>query len=121
MEDCKQQSPKSITLVLIGNKTDLQEKRKVLYEEGEEFAKKNGILFFETSAKKNYNIDEVFLASVEVINKNIKNNKYDLNHDVSLIKIVQSCGIKSGISLGDLGKKDSEIDLSSTKKKGKCC
>lgn len=89
MEDCKQQSPKSITMVLIGNKTDLQDKRKVLYDEGEEFAKKNGILFFETSAKKNYNIDEVFMASVEAISKNIKNNKYDLSHDVSCLIILR--------------------------------
>jgi Ras-related protein Rab-2A len=45
-------------MVLVGNKVDL-EKREVTYDEGKEFAMKNNMLFFETSAKNNTNIDEV--------------------------------------------------------------
>ena len=84
MEECKVQSPKSITMVLIGNKVDLHDSRRVSYEEGKEFADKNGLLFYETSAKSSYNIDEAFKSSAEIISKNIDNGKYDLSSDVSL-------------------------------------
>jgi GTPase SAR1 family protein len=83
MEECKLQSPKSITMVLIGNKIDLHDKRRVSHEEGKEFADKNGLLFYETSAKSSYNIDEAFRFSAENISKNIDNGKYDLSSDVS--------------------------------------
>ncbi len=47
-------------MVLVGNKYDLSEmNREVSYEEGLELANKNKMLFFETSAKTSYNIEEV--------------------------------------------------------------
>lgn len=88
MEECKLQSPKSITMVLIGNKTDLQNNRKVSYEEGKEFSDKNGLLFYETSAKSNFNIEEAFTASAEIISNNISKNKYDLSTEVSQFNII---------------------------------
>ena len=60
-----------ITIILIGNKKDLENKREVSYEEGESFAKKNGFIFFETSAKIPYNIVEVFKHSIKFILNNI--------------------------------------------------
>ena len=36
VEDCKNQSPKTIFMVLVGNKSDLEDKRQVTKEEGEE-------------------------------------------------------------------------------------
>lgn len=83
MEECKSQSPKSILMVLVGNKVDLEEKRKVSHEEGEAFAKENNLLFFETSALTDVDIDKSFLQSAEIISKNIKARKYDLSSDVS--------------------------------------
>ena len=46
--------------ILIGNKSDLSEKRKVSKEEAEEFATDNGIAFIETSAKTNVNVSNLF-------------------------------------------------------------
>ena len=57
IDDCRSQSPKTITLILVGNKCDLDEERQVTFEEGEEFAKDNGMLFFEISAKTGHNIE----------------------------------------------------------------
>ena len=45
--------------LLIGNKCDLEAKRAVESERGEQLARSQGIPFMETSAKTNHNIDEV--------------------------------------------------------------
>ena len=51
------------SLVLCGNKIDL-ENREVKKEEGEELAKKEGISFFEVSAKTDENIKDMFYSVV---------------------------------------------------------
>src|SRR3546814_13709378 len=49
-------------MVLIGNKSDLEDQRQVTREEGVEYARRFRIPFFETSAKQRINIDEVTLS-----------------------------------------------------------
>ena len=51
-------------LVLVGNKNDLENRRRVTYEEGQTFALNNGFLFFETSAKTGFNVDKSFQQGV---------------------------------------------------------
>ncbi|NXA39177.1 RAB17 protein, partial [Eudromia elegans] len=51
-----------IVIALVGNKTDLAAEREVTAEEGEEFAKSRNLLFMETSAKSNYQVNELFTA-----------------------------------------------------------
>ena len=46
--------------VLVGNKTDLEEKRAVSNKEGEDFAAEKGFLFHEVSAKTGEEIQELF-------------------------------------------------------------
>lgn len=47
-------------IILVGNKSDLEEKRVVTYEEGEEYAKKKGFNFYECSAKDGTNVNKAF-------------------------------------------------------------
>ena len=42
------------------NKTDLEEKRVITYNQGKEFADSYGLKYIETSAKKNLNVNEAF-------------------------------------------------------------
>jgi Ras-related protein Rab-6A len=44
----------------VGNKTDLSDKREVTTEQGEEEARKNNLLFVETSAKVGANVKVLF-------------------------------------------------------------
>ena len=53
-----------IPIVLFGNKCDL-ENREVTKEEAQQFADKNGFLYFETSAKDNIGVKEGFEALAE--------------------------------------------------------
>ena len=60
-----------MTVVLIGNKNDMEQDREVSYQEGEEFAKRKGMLFFETSTKTAHNVEETFMKAARVIYENI--------------------------------------------------
>ena len=90
IQDCRNQSPKTIFIVLVGNKCDLEDKRQVTYEEGKDLADKNELLFFESSAKDGINVDDIFVNSAKEISKKIEQGYYDLESD--------SCGIKKGIN-----------------------
>ena len=51
---------KNVLKVVIGNKTDLENRRVITYNQGKEFADTYGLKFLETSAKKNLNVNEAF-------------------------------------------------------------
>ena len=53
------------TIVLCGNKIDLE--REVEKNDGEELAKKEGLTFFECSAKTNENIKNMFFSSIAIL------------------------------------------------------
>ena len=99
-------------MALIGNKCDLKEFRHISTEEGQELANKNGIPFYETSAKDGTNIKEIFQITGEQIYQNIKDKYYNLD-DIG-------CGIR--VSLYE--KESSSIKLNKEnnkeKKKKKC-
>ncbi|KAI8357885.1 ras family-domain-containing protein [Choanephora cucurbitarum] len=60
IEDVRAERGPEVIIVLVGNKTDLNEKREVSMEEGEKKASDTGIMFIETSAKAGYNVKTLF-------------------------------------------------------------
>ena len=56
-----------IPIILVGNKSDLEEERQVSTEEGMNLAKEKNVKYFETSAKDNININAIFKAMSENI------------------------------------------------------
>jgi len=83
LNEIRLNSDENVKLILIGNKNDLNDKREVSFEEGQEFAKSNGFnFFFETSAKEGDTPSEVLTKAAEIlynyeIESKKKNNKND--------------------------------------------
>ena len=88
LDDVRTNSSKNVTVILIGNKKDLEDKRQVSYEEGEAFAKENGLMFLETSAKTAYNVVESFNLSAQCILNNIERTGVDpsISSNINLVK-----------------------------------
>jgi len=60
VDDVRGERGSDVIIVLVGNKTDLNDKREVTTAQGEEEAKKNGLMFIETSAKAGHNVKTLF-------------------------------------------------------------
>ena len=110
--ECKKQTPRTVTMVLVGNKVDLEDKREVTYEEGENFARDNSMLFYETSAKNGDNIENMFYDSAEIIANKINDGYYDLDRE--------NCGIKIGFYPSKTIVLD-DIKLNKDENKKLCC
>ncbi len=77
-----------MVIMLVGNKTDLEHKRKVSREEGEQFARDHGLLFIETSAKDNLNVSESFNETARAILEKVETGEIDC--------VSKDSGVKAG-------------------------
>ena len=81
------QNASSKAIILVANKLDLEnEKRIVSKEEGEIIADNNNILFFEGSGSSGENVDKIFITIAEEIYTNIMEERNDNNDYLSLQK-----------------------------------
>ncbi|EYU31009.1 hypothetical protein MIMGU_mgv1a022220mg [Erythranthe guttata] len=55
-EEVRTERGRDVIIVLVGNKTDIVDKRQVSSEEGDHKARELGVIFIETSAKAGFNI-----------------------------------------------------------------
>jgi len=60
VDDVRGERGEDVIIVLVGNKTDLNDKREVTTAQGEEEAKKHNLMFIETSAKVGHNVKPLF-------------------------------------------------------------
>ena len=90
--DIEKNANKNVYKLLIGNKSDLEEKRKVTYQEGKDFATSNGMQFMETSAKTASKVQEAFeLLTQEII-------KASVTKDRGMEKKEKAVHLSSGVS-----------------------
>ena len=66
LTDIENEATKDLPIVLVGNKSDLSNKA-ISYEEVSKFAENKNLQYFETSALKGDNIDEVFLTIANLV------------------------------------------------------
>lgn len=69
IDDVRTERGSDVIIMLVGNKTDLSDKRQVSTEEGERKAKELNVMFIETSAKAGYNVKQVITSFFFVYGK----------------------------------------------------
>ena len=118
LDECRTNGNPEMTLVLVGNKTDLEDEREVSKEEGKDFAEKNDMIFFETSAKTSNRVASLFQESASNIYQKIEDKIIDPSNE--------SYGVKPG-NMKDTGllRRDS-MEPRKRRKRGKgdnegCC
>ncbi|PNT35379.1 hypothetical protein POPTR_005G073000v4 [Populus trichocarpa] len=74
LEELRSHADKNIVIILIGNKSDLEDQRAVPTEDVNEFAQKEGLFFLETSALQATNVESAFMTLLTEI-FNIVNKK----------------------------------------------
>mmetsp|Transcript_9114 Transcript_9114/g.15911 ORF Transcript_9114/g.15911 Transcript_9114/m.15911 type:complete len:205 (+) Transcript_9114:60-674(+) len=84
--------------MVVANKTDLEGQRQVSTQEGQEFAKRHGCLFVETSAKANVAVTQAFDELVRKI--------------LETPALLQAAGSKTGVKLGAAGNHIQESNCS---------
>ena len=70
------------------NKNDVREEDKVVSAaDGEEFARANGLLFLEASAKTGFNVDNAFIMTAREIMNRIKRGEMELGEKGGVKKV----------------------------------
>ena len=69
VEELQRYASKDIVLTLIGNKVDLTADRMVKYDAAAAFAEANEMIFFESSAKSNINVNNIFETIADKLKK----------------------------------------------------
>lgn len=74
LEELRGHADKNIVIILVGNKSDLEDQRAISMEDAKEFAEKEGLFFLETSALNAVNVETAFSTVLTQI-FNIVNKK----------------------------------------------
>ncbi|OHT04605.1 Ras-related protein Rab-5C [Tritrichomonas foetus] len=88
-------SARSMVIVICGNKSDLEERREVSFEEASNFCQTNNYRYFETSASNGSYVQEVFEEIVEATFKNSE-KELDVHVDDNNFKDLSGDGNKKG-------------------------
>ena len=81
MNELRENNKVDVSKVLIGNKSDLQEKRELTKEEAEKFAESIGCAYFEGSAKTGENIFDALDEIARITYFSVKDNEEEISRD----------------------------------------
>jgi Ras-related protein Rab-35 len=68
-----------LSFILVGNKNDDPQRKVVLTEDAQRFAEQMNIQLFETSAKDNLNVEDMFIAITEKVLRHKKQTQRQQN------------------------------------------
>ena len=110
LNEIKAQSNPDIKIILIGNKADLEDKREVSKEKGENFCSDHNLCYFmETSAKTGFNAQNLFKKAGSILYEEHLKNKDNITRPGSILTVPYIPGIT-----------DPEVDEENTNRKRKC-
>ena len=72
IQSAREKKGENYPMIILGNKIDLIDKRKITTEEGEEIAKKYGLDFYEISNKESVNIENAIMTLFQKVLTNIE-------------------------------------------------
>ena len=110
VKDLREKSDKNVYMILVGNKIDLEENRKISKEEGKILADKLKMGFFEVSAKNGTGIEDLF--------KNLIDNVYEKNNREFKSMASIEIEMEDDKKINLMPKNDNNVNV---KKKKKCC
>mmetsp|Transcript_15460 Transcript_15460/g.41767 ORF Transcript_15460/g.41767 Transcript_15460/m.41767 type:complete len:214 (-) Transcript_15460:391-1032(-) len=113
LDDARQHANSNMTIMLIGNKCDLEQRRAVTFEEGQQFANEHGLVFLETSAKTAANVEEAFINTARKIYEKIQQGVFDVSNE--------SYGIKVGMAAQNTGGVNLNAPAGGKQSSGGCC
>ena len=117
LKECKSENTNNIVKLLVSNKNDIPEQRKVVNpEKARELAEQEDMIFLEVSAKTGFNIKEIFEQSARVVYQNIQNNIYDLSSPMDGIRLSSQEVLPGAIKLNSQDAKEKNKN-----KNGHCC
>ncbi|CDW78912.1 gtp-binding protein ypt3 [Stylonychia lemnae] len=115
LKELKQYADSNIVILLVGNKTDLKDKREVKKEDAAQYADQHSLAFIETSALDCSNVDLAFDRIINEIYKVISTNPQE-DEDSQYSR--QSDKTKTGGAQGDDSKTQGSTKASSVKQPG---
>lgn len=84
LQEIDRYATSSVLKLLVGNKSDLKDKRKVEYDIAKEFAELNKMPFLETSALDSTNVEEAFLTMAKQIKSSLSQQQQkDGNNNIN--------------------------------------
>lgn len=92
LSDTRSLASPNISVVLVGNKTDLADQREVSFMEASRFAQENELVYLETSALTGENVAEMFLKCARTVLSKVEDGTLDPN------------AMNSGVQLGGGGR-----------------
>lgn len=117
VEDLRAHADNSIVIILIGNKSDLVDRRAVPTEDAVEFAEDQGLFFSETSALSGENVDSAFFRLVEQIYSVVSSKSLNYPNGTSNSSTGHVAMLKGSNIDAMLG---SDLETSEIKKLSKC-
>jgi Ras-related protein Rab-8A len=104
MNNIEEHAAENVNKILLGNKCDLLEKKVVDSSRGQALADEYNILFLETSAKNNTNVEEAFFS----IARDIKARLIDSNEPTNSNPTGATFTTEDMVGQGTSSKKDSK-------------
>ena len=94
LNDAKTQANPDLKIILIGNKVDLEDKREVPKEKGEQFCQEHKLNFFmETSAKTGFNAQNLFIKAGILLYEEHLKAKDNISRPGSVLPVPYISGI----------------------------